>query len=54
MTVIVGDVRIAIPEGFASRTSLDSRVHVCFRMYPDEMDGNIIITPVCLFLPHQA
>jgi hypothetical protein len=54
MTVIVGDVRIAIPEGFASRTSLDSRVHVCFRMYPDEMDGNIIITLVCLFLPPQA
>ena len=54
VTVIVGDLRIPIPKGFAPRMSLDSRVHVCFRMYPDEMDGNILITPVCLFLPPQA
>ena len=54
MTVIVGDVRIAIPNGFAPRTSLDSRIHVCFRAYPDEIHGNIVTTPVCLFLPPQA
>lgn len=54
MTVIVGDLRIGIPKGFAPRTSLDNRIHVCFRMYPNEIDGNIIITPVCLFLPAQA
>ena len=54
MTVIVGDLRIGIPGGFVPRTSPDSRVHVCFRMYPNEMDGNTIITPVCLFLPAQV
>lgn len=54
MTVLVGDLRIGIPEGFATRTSLDSRIHVCFRISSNELDGNIIITPVCLFLPTQA
>jgi len=54
MTVIVGDLRIGIPEGFAPRSSLDSRIHVCFRMYPNEIDGSISITPICLFLPPQV
>ena len=54
MTVIVGDLRIGIPEGFAPRPSLDSRIHVCFRMYPNEIDGSTTITPVCLFLPAQV
>jgi hypothetical protein len=54
MTVIVGDRRIAIPRNFAPRTSPDGRIHVCFRMYPNEMDGSTIITPVCLFLPAQV
>jgi hypothetical protein len=54
MTVIVGDLRIGIPGDFVPRASPDSRVHVCFRMYPNEMDGNIIVTPICLFVPAQA
>jgi len=54
MTVILGDLRIGIPEGFAPHTSLDSRIHVCLRMYPSEIDGNNIITLVCLFLPAQT
>ena len=54
MTVIVGDLRIGIPEGFAPRPSLDSRIHVCFRMYSNEIDGSITITPICLFLPAQV
>jgi len=53
MTVIVGDLRIGIPEGFAPRPSLDSRIHVCFRTYA-ETDGNIAVIPICLFLPVQA
>lgn len=54
MTVIVGDLRIAIPEGFAPRLSPDGRTHICFRTYSSEIDGNISVTPVCLFLPAQA
>jgi hypothetical protein len=50
----VGDLRIGIPVGFALRPSLDSKLHVCFRIYPNEIDGNITITPVCLFLPAQV
>ena len=53
MTVIVGDLRIGIPEGFAARPSLDSRIHICFRTY-SETDGNIIVIPICLLLPAQA
>ena len=54
MTVIVGDRRIPIPQDLTARPSIDSRIHVCFRMYPNEIDGNTIITPVCLFLPAQT
>jgi hypothetical protein len=54
MTVIVGNLSIGIPEGFTPRPSLDSRIHVCFRMYPSEIDGSITVTPICLFLPAQA
>jgi len=54
MTVIVGDMRIGIPEGFAPRPSLDSKVHVCFRMYSSEIDGYITVAPVCLFVPAEA
>lgn len=53
MTVIVGDLRIGSPEGFASRPSQDSRIHVCFRTYP-ETDGHPTVVPICLFLPRQA
>jgi hypothetical protein len=53
MTVIVGDLRIGIPEGFAARPSLDSRIHICFRTY-SETDGNIIVIPICLLLPVVA
>ena len=53
-TVIVGELRIGIPEGFDTRPSLDSRIHVCLRMYPNEIDGHITITPICLFLPTQV
>jgi hypothetical protein len=53
MTVIVGDLRIGIPEGFDRRPSPDGRIHVCFRTYP-ETDGHVIVTPICLFLPAQA
>lgn len=54
MTVIVGDRRIAIPRRYAPRTSPDGRIHVCFRMDPNEFDGSEIITLVCLFLPAQV
>ena len=54
MTVIVGDMRIGIPEGFAPRPSQDSRIHVCFRTYSNEIDGSLTITPICLFLPPQV
>ena len=54
MTVIVGELRIRIPEGFAPRPSLDSRVHVCFRAHSDGTDGSITVIPICLFLPAQA
>ena len=54
MTVIVGDMRIGIPEGFAPRASLDGRVHICLRMYSSEIDGYITVTPVCLFLPAEV
>ena len=53
MTAMVGDLRIAIPESLAPRRSPDSRIHVCFSTYPNEIDGNITITPICLFLPAQ-
>jgi hypothetical protein len=54
MTVIVGDRRIEIPADFTLRLSPDSRTHVCFRLYPNEIDGSIIVTPVCLFRPAQV
>ncbi|HSH99487.1 MAG TPA: hypothetical protein VLA02_02715 [Reyranella sp.] len=54
MTVIVDDLRIGLPEGFAPRRSLDSRIHVCFRVHSSEIDGSISSTPVCLFLPAQV
>ena len=53
MTVIVGDLRIGIPEGFVPRRSRDSRAHICFRVHSD-YDGSIIARPICLFLPAQA
>jgi hypothetical protein len=54
MTVIVGDLRVGIPEGFARRQSPDSRVHVCLRTHTDHTDGSVTITPICLFLPAQV
>jgi hypothetical protein len=52
--VIVGDVRIAIPPGFVARSSPDGRVHVCFRTFGGDIDGNIVLMPICLFLPPQS
>ena len=54
MTVIVGDLRVGIPESLVPRQSPDSRVHVCFRVHTDHTDGSVAIVPVCLFLPAQA
>lgn len=54
MTVVVGDLRILVPAGFPARTSPDSRVHVCFRMFAGDMDGSPVLTPICLFLPAQS
>ena len=54
MTVIVEDMRISIPEGIAPRPSLDGRIHVCIRTFANEVDGNIVVIPICLFLPAQV
>jgi len=54
MTVIVGDLRIAIPKGFAPRPSPDGKIHVCFRTFANEVDGSVSSTPICLFLPAQV
>ena len=54
MTVIAGDMRVGIPEGFESRVSVDGRTHVCLRIHSSEIDGGITATPVCLFLPAEA
>ena len=54
MTVIVEDLRIQISEGFTPRPSLDSRIHVCIRTFANEVDGNVIVIPICLFLPNQV
>lgn len=54
MTVIVGDLRVGIPESVTPRQSPDGRVHVCFRAHTDHTDGSVTIVPVCLFLPPQA
>jgi len=53
-TVIVGDLRFGIRGSFTPRPSPDNRVHVCFRTYANEIDGSVIVVPVCLFLPAQA
>ena len=54
MTATVEDLRVAIPEGLTPRPSQDSRIHVCFRTFANEIDGNIIIRPICLFLPAEV
>jgi hypothetical protein len=53
MDVIVGDLRIGIPEDFATRLSPDNRIHICFRTYGDT-DGSITVIPICLFLPGRV
>lgn len=50
MIVIVGAVRIWIPNGFAVRSSPDHRIHICFR---EEADLKLLM-PLCLFLPAQS
>ena len=54
ITVIVDDLRIEIPEGVTPRRSLDSGIHVYFRMYSNEIDGSKTVTPICLFHPAQV
>ena len=54
MTTTVEDLRIAIPESLAPRISQDNRIHVCFRTFANEVDGNVIVRPICLFLPAEV
>lgn len=49
LVVSVGELRIWVPQGFASRPSQDSRVHICFHV--DEFK---FLMPLCLFLPAQS
>lgn len=50
MLVIVGGLRIWVPNGFAVRPSPDHRVHICFR---EEGDLKFPMA-LCLFVPAQT
>jgi hypothetical protein len=50
-TIVVGDVLINVPAGFAARVSPDNRVHLCFSSMGGDNDGKSYVTPICLFLP---
>lgn len=47
--VMVGQRRIWVPKGFASRPSQDHRIHICFRV-----DETNFPMPLCLFLPAES
>ena len=54
LLVVVGELRVAIPPGFATRASPDSHIHICFRESFSDGGLHSHLVPVCLFLPAQS
>jgi hypothetical protein len=54
LLVLVGELRVPIPPGFAIRTSPDSHIHICFRESFGDVGLHSHLVPMCLFLPTQS
>ena len=51
MRMLVGQVKISVPEGTEPRPSPDGRIHVCFQSWAADQNGLPAFSVICLFLP---
>lgn len=53
-SVLVGQVRIPVPDGTQPRPSPDGRIHACFRSWAGDLNGLQTFSLICLFIPAAA